>query len=216
MKTLGERLVWARDSIGWKQNEAAERIGVSNIDLNRYEKDKRRPDPEKLARIANTYRVSAHWLVTGTGDPWSPHIRESVTPYDVGEAKETVCVPIVGAIRCGEPIYAEESLDGWLLLPEPLAQPNDFLLRVTGDSMAPRILEGDLVLIRPGTNIVNGEIYAVLVENAMCEATLKRVYKNDGETVLAADNRQYQPLVFTGRKIKDVRIIGKMVRFIGK
>lgn len=232
--TFAERVKELRTKRGWTQRYLAQKLGVSRSTIAGYEapSKSREPSNETLNKLAQLFNVSTDYLLGRTDDPRPPRflishhpgmglmtVRESTAEYRPEEAipvEDTIFIPVVGVIRCGEPIFAEGAIEEMVALPTMLAQKNDFLLRVKGDSMAPRIVEGDLVLIRPGLDIVNGEIYAVLVENIIPEATLKRVYKTDGQIVLVADNPAYGPMVFSGRKAKDVRVIGKMVRFIGK
>lgn len=63
MTSLGQRLREARLGLGLNQKEAADALGLSNVVLNRYERDERRPDPGVLADIAHAYRVSVDWLL---------------------------------------------------------------------------------------------------------------------------------------------------------
>ena len=74
-----------------------------------------------------------------------------------------------------------------------------------------RIFDGDLVFIRRQSDVDNGQIAAVLIDN---EATLKRVYKQDGQITLMAENSAYPPFVFSGPELENVRIIGKAVAFL--
>ena len=74
-----------------------------------------------------------------------------------------------------------------------------------------RIMDGDIVIIRQQSDIDDGEIAAVLIED---EATLKRVYKMPGRLVLRAENPRYAPIDLSGAELDDVRILGKAVYFI--
>ena len=73
-----------------------------------------------------------------------------------------------------------------------------------------RIHDGDVVYIRQQPDVENGQIAAVLIDN---EATLKRVYKQDGLVTLAPENPQYPPLVYVGEDINNMRILGLAVGF---
>lgn len=76
-----------------------------------------------------------------------------------------------------------------------------------------RILDGDIVYIRQQSTVENGEIAAVLIDN---EATLKRVYINGDAIILQPENTAYQPMIYTGEKLNDIRIIGKAVYFLSR
>ena len=73
-----------------------------------------------------------------------------------------------------------------------------------------RIKDGDLVFIRRQADVDNGEVAAVIIGD---EATLKRVYKKANGIVLMAENPNYEPLVFSGDELEQVRILGKAVAF---
>ena len=87
-----------------------------------------------------------------------------------------------------------------------------FGLKVKGDSMIGEyIVDGDIAIIRPQKRVENGEIAAVVVEDLLPEATLKRVRRSRSTLILEAANPAYDPLVFKGRSRSQVRIIGKFV-----
>ena len=73
-----------------------------------------------------------------------------------------------------------------------------------------RIHDGDIVYIRQQPVVNNGEIAAVLIGN---EATLKRVYLSPGTVILQPANPNYQPMVYTGERLEEIRILGKAVGF---
>ena len=89
----------------------------------------------------------------------------------------------------------------------------DFCLKCAGDSMiGARILNGDIVFIRRQDMVENGEIAAVVIDD---EATLKRVFyePEKGKMVLQAENPRFQPLVYVGDELNEIRILGKAVAF---
>lgn len=89
----------------------------------------------------------------------------------------------------------------------------DFCLRAVGDSMiGARIYDGDIVFVRKQSSVDNGEIAAVLIDD---EATLKRVYyyPDKNKLVLSPENPKYEPFVYIGEELSEVRILGKAVAF---
>ena len=75
-----------------------------------------------------------------------------------------------------------------------------------------RIYDGDIVFIRSGEDISDGDICAVVIED---EATLKRVYYHpeEGKLILSPENPRYAPLVYTGEELSRIKILGKAVAF---
>ncbi|NSW84681.1 MAG: helix-turn-helix transcriptional regulator [Syntrophothermus sp.] len=81
MITLGMRLKAIRERLNLSQKEAAERLGISNVVLNRYEHDERKPDPEMLRRIADQYGVTIDYLVGRDAG----QLRQKALPIDLKE-----------------------------------------------------------------------------------------------------------------------------------
>jgi len=120
-------------------------------------------------------------------------------------------IPILGEIACGDPITAEENIEGYLYEPvDSLPSGNLFYLRAKGQSMEPTIPDGSDVLIREQPEVEDDEIAAVLV-NGDTEATLKRIKHQDSIVMLMPDNPSYSPYIVT--KSNPARILGKAIRF---
>ncbi len=118
-------------------------------------------------------------------------------------------VPVLGRIAAGQPLLASENVEETLPLPSSWVRGEEvFLLKVTGESMAPVILPDDLVMVRAQARVARGEIAVVLVDD---EATLKRVYEEAGGLVLKGDNPDFTPLRFSAEEAVDVQILGKVV-----
>ena len=109
-------------------------------------------------------------------------------------------IPIVGLVTAGLPILAQENWEGTIPWE---GEPNCFALRVRGDSMVGAgILSGDLVVVRPQSDAVNGEIVVALLGD---EATVKRFHRDDSGVWLLPENPAYQPI--DGR---EAQILGKV------
>lgn len=120
-------------------------------------------------------------------------------------------VPMLGEIACGEPIFANEDRESYVQSGREVNA--DFCLTARGDSMVgARILDGDIVFCRSQEMVDNGEIAAVIIGD---EATLKRVYyyPEKKKLVLQAENPKYEPFVFIGEELDEIRIIGKAIAF---
>jgi len=131
----------------------------------------------------------------------------SLSPRTPGQVVE---VPVLGRIAAGKPLLAAEQVEDTLALPRAWARGEEvFLLKVTGESMAPMILAGDLVMVRMQPRVAKGEIAVVLVGE---EATVKRVFEEAGGLVLKGDNPDFPPLRFSpGEAENMVQILGKVV-----
>ena len=114
-------------------------------------------------------------------------------------------VPLVGRVTAGQPILAVENIEDYLVLPQNmLGQDDVFCLRVQGESMIDiGILDGDIVVLRRQDSADNGDIVVALVDD---EATLKRIYYEDGHVRLQPENTTMAPII-----VENAAVLGKLV-----
>jgi repressor LexA len=117
-------------------------------------------------------------------------------------------IPIVGQVKAGLPMYAQEQWDGSLVLDTTVFRGrNLFALRIRGDSMKnAAILEGDLVVCEPRQYAQNGEIVVALINGE--EATVKRFFLHDDHVELRPENSRYAALRYS---FGDVLVQGKVI-----
>lgn len=121
--------------------------------------------------------------------------------------KQMIPAPLVGVVRAGEPITADERVESVFPLPAELigCQSSCFLLTVRGDSMMNAgIMEGDILVVEQQDTARNGEIVVALVGNE--DATVKTFYKEADHIRLQPENDSYHPIIS-----KDVKILGKVI-----
>ncbi len=125
-------------------------------------------------------------------------------------------VPRLGDIACGEPVLAEQNIEGYDEVPDWVKC--DFTLTCKGDSMInARIHDGDVVCIKSQPEVENGQIAAVLVDGEFENgATLKRVRYIENGVALWPENPAYEPMIFVGPEAERVRILGLATHFIGR
>jgi repressor LexA len=123
--------------------------------------------------------------------------------------KEMEGVPIVGRVAAGEPILAEENIEGYVDLGEFFGQSKDgFILRVAGDSMVDEgIMDGDFVVVEPASTIKNGQIGVVMLD---AEATVKRIYVQRNRIALKSANRA------AGYRTRYIKAGDRSIRIIGR
>lgn len=123
--------------------------------------------------------------------------------------------PILGNVKAGYDLWADQDIEGYLELGQSDAQKGDYFLRVVGDSMeGAHIYDGDLVYVKKCDTVQSGQISIVMIEE---EATIKKVYFKDNLMILEPANSKYESKFFTMKEVEEtpVRIIG-LVRFIRK
>ena len=126
---------------------------------------------------------------------------------DTWRRKKMIPMPLVGAVRAGEPITAYEHTESVYPLPAELIgkDNNCFMLIVRGDSMINAgIHEGDYLIVSEQDDAQDGDIVVALIGNE--DATVKRFYKEEDHIRLQPENDEYQPII-----AKEVIIRGKVI-----
>lgn len=203
--SIGNNIKRLRISHGLSQSELGKIAGVTDKAVSTWENGDKIPRMGAIERMSAYFRVKKSELID---DDLSSDIPGIMPP------PKTYKVPRLGTIACGEPILADENIEDYDEVPENIHC--NFTLKCKGDSMiGARINNGDIVYIRLQEDVENGEIAAVLIDEAseISEATLKRVYKYPEQVVLQAENPKYPPLVYAKENMNRVRIIGKAVGF---
>lgn len=192
-----------RKALGLTQKEVADYIGVSEATVSRWESgtiaNMRR---DRIVLYAKILQTSATFIMTGEDTPTN----ENSIPAGFSPLPDTTSVPHIGLVACGDPITAEENLDGYTAVPTTWGA--TFTLTCRGDSMLPRILDGDLVAIRKQETVENGQIAAVRIGD---EATLKHVYVYPTYIELRPENPAFESIIKIGPDMEDVHIEGLAV-----
>lgn len=175
---VGDRIQNRMKSLGMSQNKLAKTAQISQSGLSSIISGAVSPKENTLKAIASALQCSVSDLLNDS---------ESVPPGFTRIVRKAV--PVIGRIACGEPITAEQNIQGYADLPDGIRA--DFALRCNGDSMAPTFRNGDLVLVRQQPDVIDGQIAVVLRSG---DATLKRVYHKQGSLLLVADNPAYPPM----------------------
>jgi repressor LexA len=145
-------------------------------------------------------------------DPTKPRALELTDRRREAEAAATDVhrLPLVGDIAAGGPLLAEQNIEDYLAVPEPLARGGEeFLLRVRGDSMVNAgILDGDFVVVRRQQDARNGDIVVALAgaDESADEATVKRFFREAGRVRLQPENDALEPIY-----ADHVEILGRVI-----
>lgn len=214
MPEFRDRLDEAMRIRGMTAAELARTSKVNEGAISQYRAGKYKASQRSLDKLARALQVSIPWLM-GADVPMeeSDSQRSTSLPTNVQPMPTMQQIPRIGMIACGDPLLAQQNIEGYDNVPEYVKC--DFTLVCRGDSMInARIFDGDIVCIREQPEVENGEIAAVLIDSE--EATLKRVKIFDDHIVLEPENPMYKPLVFWGEEMNNVRILGKATHFISR
>lgn len=189
---------------GVSQSELARYLGVARSTVCQYEANRREPDNETLSKLADYFGVTVDYILG----------REEKRPLKSEKGK---WIPVYGEIAAGIPIEAIENIIDYEEISNEMAATGEFIaLRIKGDSMEPRIKEGDVVIIRRQVTIENGEIAAVMVNGD--SATLKYIKREDNGLWLISSNQAYPPMFYTRKECEQlpITILGRLVELRAK
>lgn len=199
MNITAKRLRSLREAKKMSQNDVAKILGISRTAYVKYETGESRPI-RKLNELSTLFNVSTDYIL-GNEDK------------AIIKSGRGVRIPVLGRVVAGIPIEAvEEILDYEEITPELAATGEFFALQVRGDSMLPKLEEGDVVIVKKQADVETGDIAIVLVNGD--EATIKQVKKVDGGIMLYGFNPDvYEPHFYSNQQIQElpVRILGKVI-----
>jgi repressor LexA len=209
---LARRIREARLSKGLDQAKLAAKIDIATRTVQRWENGEQVPDSNYLMRIARATGVTAHWLLTGEGEMFARASLESkIVPLPTNRYKrvELVTVPLLSSVPGGAPnlFFHPDYVEKYITV-DNVNDANAFALVVKGNSMAPRIEDGDIIVVSPKQEAKSGDICVIRVND---EDTVKRVKIEADYLQLIPLNPEYEPMVV--RK-KDVTFLWKVVRVI--
>jgi len=212
-----QRIKEERESRGWTQEYLAELLGLRDSSyISKIEKGKRNVTPDEVVALADIYNCSVHYLLGTTSVKNVIQINNpeklETAPTDSLTIKVSH-LPILGTIRAGLPILADENIEGYLDVPESMRA--DYVLRVVGDSMiGAGILDGDYAVCRESQEANSGQIVVAIkdIDTGYSEATLKYYYNNGNGygPLLRPANPNYSELSMSD----GYRIAGVMVALV--
>ena len=202
---FAERLKQARKLKRYSQAEISQLLGVTQQAVGKWETGRSTPDPQTIARLAEILGTTADVLLGLQQDAENSPVvgRNAFSRYTQCE------IPVIGTVRAGYGALAFEEDYGkeYASVKDPQ---NYFYLVVKGDSMEPRISDGDLALVHRQNTLDNGDL-GVLVYGADGEGTLKKYIQRGNSVILHPFNPDYEELVIKGEELDHLYIAGKVV-----
>ena len=207
MATYSERIRELRILHEMSQQDLADRLDVNKVTISQYERGVRKPDLNVLTALCDIFNVSSDYLL-GVDDVTIRFVgKEGLKKLN---SRTTRRIPILGRVAAGIPIDAIEDIIDWEDIAED-APGEYFGLKIKGDSMMPRIVEGDVVIVHSQPDAESGDVVIVQINGDT--ATCKRLAKYDTGISLISFNPMYAPINFTNEEIEKlpVTIIGKVI-----
>lgn len=201
MTQLSTVLKQRRKELGLTLAQIADAMDVSEATVQRWESGNiKSVRYDKINKLADILKIHPSAIMG-----WDNQ-QEMPIPSGFQPMPEMERVPRVGRIACGDPITSEENIEDY---DEVLKSWHaDFTLVCCGDSMLPKIEDGDIVAIRSQTTVENGEVAAVRIGD---EATLKQVFVHPDFVELRPLNPNFQSIIKKKEEMEDIHIEGKAV-----
>lgn len=196
------------NATGMSPVDLSKKSGVSKSALNHYLKGDLIPSEENAEKMAAVLNVNPLWLMG---------IQKNMNPDPAASCSSAVQIKVLGRVAAGIPLEAVTEYIDTEDIPAKMAQSGDYFgLQIHGDSMEPRMREGDVVIVRQQDDAESGDIVIAMVNGS--DATCKRLTKYAGGIGLISLNPNYEPMMFSEQDIeeKPVRIIGKVVELRAK
>ena len=207
---VGDRIRQLRIQKGMSQDELAKAVGFSGRStISKVESNERGVGLDYLIKIAQILGTTPTYLLIGYQD-------EQI------KREPAVRIRVLGDVAAGIPIEEIddnewEDPDSWEEIPQSMARHGDYFgLRLKGDSMSPRMNEGDVVIVKKQTYADDGDIIIAQVNGD--KATCKKIRKSEEGITLVGLNPQFEPIFYTWRQVAELplSIIGRVVELGAK
>ena len=202
-QTMAKNIRYYMNKHSVTQTEICNILGIKMPTFSDWVNAKTYPRIDKIELMANYFGISKADLVE----------ERTATP----SSRKGVSIPVLGRVAAGIPIEMIEDIIDTEEITQEMAKTGEFFaLQIHGDSMEPRMCEGDVVIVRKQENAESGDVVIATVNGD--DATCKRLRKYREGIELISNNPSYRPMFFSNEEIenKPVKILGKVVELRGK
>lgn len=208
--TFSERLKKALTAAQMRPSQLAAATGLSKARISQYMNGIYTPKSQAAFLIARALNVSEAWLI-GEGGPME---RERTNISEIVSSGKVYTIPLFESVSAGFGAYAADEIVDYL----PTVINNEYdvddtiAIRVTGDSMYPKIEDGDIIIVRKQESVDSGDISVVLLDGD--EGLVKVVEYGSSWVELHSLNEEYPVQRFEGAEVQRLRIVGKVRQII--
>ena len=211
MSDLGNKKVFSKnlrkymDLYQKSRSDICKDLGFAYTTFTSWETGVNYPRIDKIEMMADYFHIEKSDLIEDKTDkPSSP--------------AKGIRIPVLGRVAAGIPIEAITDIEDWEEIPQSMAKTGEyFALKIAGKSMEPRMMDGDVVIVRRQPDVDSGDIAVVLVNGN--DATVKQISKSyAGLTLIGWNPSVYIPKTYNKKECKElpVTILGKVVEIRGK
>lgn len=205
--TLGERIRELRQRAGLTQEELAKEIGYSTkTSISKMENDLLDINQSTIVALARALKTTPSTLMGWEED--TTNIRD-VVPND-----KIHMIPVYATVSAGFGAYAEDSVIDRIpmMIENPYDAPDIIGIQVKGDSMYPKIEDGDIIIVRKQESVDSGDVAVMLLDGD--GGIVKKVVYGSDWIELHSFNPEYKTRRFEGRDVLRLRVVGKVLKVV--
>lgn len=213
MKSIGDRIRARRKELKLTQAELGRKVGISSPAISQLEKgESKSPSSDNLLTLSKALSCSPEWLQTGIASP----VAFTETKF--------INIPILDVeLAAGVGIHIDmEEVTDWVPISQDwicanrLPESHLVVVRVSGDSMSPRLQDGDMLLVNTADKQpMSGKVYAIANGD---ELRVKRLIKQmSGSWVISSDNKHdpaYQDELVPPHEFTQLRVVGRVIKVL--
>ena len=206
--TFAERLKIARKKAGISQKEFADQLGLNARTYASYERGERDISTALLLNICNTLKISSDELLGNTASDPVPSEIEVLPKEKVRQ------IPLFESVAAGFGAFADSAVTGYIpvYIESDWESENTIAIKVKGDSMYPKIEDGDIVIVCKDMDYYDGQIVVARIDGD--EAVVKRIRLSKTRLILESINKEYMDRVFEREEMNRVSIEGVVRKII--
>lgn len=235
---VGKRIKKLIEDKKLTQKEVADKLDITEATLSRYINGQRKPTGDTLIQLSSLLETTTDYILKGKKEttiikPKPIKVNKEIkiklntlksTKTDLNKMNTNsdssdvdlstlTKLDIIGSVRAGVGgIAYEDNMGTEYAYTVNASKETHFYLKVKGDSMEPKISEGDLALVKKQSDVESGDLAIVLVNNE--EGVIKKVIKKPTSIELHSFNPYYPTRVFAYEEMNSIKIIGKVLKII--
>lgn len=216
------RLIYLTDTASGtlSRAEIARRIGMDPSNLSKHLTGKLPVSKALINRFVVEMGVSKEWLTTGRGIPFEKGIHartisgQQIVNRSVSKGIPVYDIDVTAGCSPLERMLTQDRVSGFVDLPR--MNPESIIVRVSGDSMEPKIINGGFVAIRPIKSVNNifwGQIYVIVMEEYRMVKFLRRHPVDDSLVILHSENPDYDDMDVRRDDIQALFLVESILNF---
>lgn len=218
LNKIGQRVKDRREMLSYTQADLAKMMGYHGKSaISKIENNEVSISIDKLIYLADILQTTTSYLLGLINDPELPEekaLQQLKHSNDMNNIPFITSVPVLGEVAAGSGSFAENHVIKYESIPSNWINTNEqyILLKVSGDSMEPLFVEGDLLLIKPQDDCDNGDYAIVLIDGE--NGVVKRFHRENDYIELISINPYYPPRKFVAAEMNRLRIFGVVKKCI--